>query len=288
MILVIGATGTVGGRVLVRLREAGTAVTALVRDPFSDAGRALRDAGVEVAIGDLERPETLASALGEVDHVFLMVPSGPRQVEQAVNAIEAARHAGVQGLVMLSCLLAAEDSPVAFGRAHWRGEQHLARSGLAYTILRPNYYMHNLAVFASGVRERRELRAPAGDARVSMVDPADVAAVADRALTEAGHTGQTLVLTGPQALSFAEVAEQLSLLVGATVRYVPSTPEEERRRLRAAGAPAWLAEDTAAMYDLLRAGAGAAVTPVVADLVGAPPRPFADFAREHRDLWLGA
>lgn len=286
MILVIGATGTVGGHVLVQLRDAGAAVCALVRDPFNPTGRALRDAGIEVAIGDLERPETLDAALVDVDHVFLVTPIGPRQGEQEANAIEAARRATVQGIVKLSWMLAAADSPVAFGRAHWQGEQHLVRSGLPYTILRPNYYMHNLLAFAPVVRQEHELRAPAGEARISMVDVDDIAAVATRVLTQGGHAGQTHVLTGPAAVSFAEVAAALSTVLGIRVRHVPVTPDEERRRL-GAGTPAWLAGDIVTTYGLLRAGAGETVTDVVADLTGAPPRTVADFARAHRDLWLG-
>ena len=171
MILVIGATGTVGSEVVRQLVATGERPRALVRDPAT-ARQRLGDQ-VEHVVGDLDRPETIAAALAGVDRVFLLTTQSSRQPEWERAVIGAAARAGVGQLVKLSVFRADEQSPLQVARQHGKAEQVLAQSGLAATILRPVFFMQNLlAMVHDGA-----IATAAGDGRVAMVDARDIAAV---------------------------------------------------------------------------------------------------------------
>ncbi|MFQ5600100.1 MAG: NAD(P)H-binding protein, partial [Candidatus Krumholzibacteriia bacterium] len=137
MILVTGATGTTGSEVVRQLAASRVPVRAFVRNP--DKAAPLRALGVEIVVGDLDRPETLGPALEDVERLFLLSPADPSQVEQQGRAVEMAQRAGVQHIVKMSVLGADPDSPIALGRWHAQTEQHIEKSGLHFTHLRPHY-----------------------------------------------------------------------------------------------------------------------------------------------------
>ena len=196
-ILVTGATGNVGSGLVSSLIAKGASVRALVREPSRAPG--LTDAGVEVVIGDLDRPETPDAAFGGVGTVFLVTPGNPNQVTQAHNGIAATKRAGVPHLVRLSAesVRVAADTPARIPRQHAAIDPELVASGLAYTILRPHFFMQNLLMAAESVASDGALYMPVKDGRVGMIDVRDVVEVATKVLTEDGHEGHTYGLTGP-------------------------------------------------------------------------------------------
>ncbi|HEY4724557.1 MAG TPA: SDR family oxidoreductase, partial [Actinomycetota bacterium] len=222
MILVIGATGTVGSEVVRQLVATGERPRALVRDPA--AARQRLGEEVEHVVGDLDRPETIAAALAGVDRVFLLTTQSSRQPEWERAVIGAAARAGVGQLVKLSVFRADEQSPLQVARQHGQAERVLAQSGLAATILRPVFFMQNLLAMVHDAA----IATAAGDGRVAMVDARDIAAVAVATLTGGGHAGKTYTLTGPEALSFYQVASILSRQTGRPLRHVRVPPDKVR------------------------------------------------------------
>ena len=280
MILVTGATGLVGGAVLRELAGRGVPVRALVRSP--EKGAALAGPGVETVVGDFAQPETLAPALRGVSRALLISHHDLHQVELQRNFVQAAHRAGGGvHVVKLSGLATAPGSASQSGRWHAETETEIRAAGLPWTFLHPPYFMQNILRAAPAIAAHGVLTAAMQDGRVAMVDARDVAAVAAAALTTEGHVGQTHVITGPEALSHAAVAEILGKAVGEPIAYRDIALDALRAQLVGSGAPTWLVDVRMEFTAILREGFAAAVTDVVARTTGRPPRTFAAFATEH-------
>jgi uncharacterized protein YbjT (DUF2867 family) len=274
MILVTGATGTVGSEVVRRLLAAGERPRALVRDP--DKARERLGEQVEHVVGDLNQTETVGAALAGVDRLFLVTTQSSRQPEWERRVIEAATRGGVGQIVKLSVFRADERSPLQIARQHAQAERALEQSGVAFTIVRPVFFMQNLlAMLRDGA-----IYTAAADGRVAMVDARDAAAVAVTALTKDGHRGRTYTLTGPEALSFDEVANTLSRETGRSTRHVHVSPDKVRAALEGFGVAAWFADDMAKLHGMLADGYEDLVTNDVRAVTGSPPRDLAQFVRD--------
>ena len=285
MILVTGATGNTGGEVLARLVELGAPARALARNP--DKAEVLAATGVDVAIGDMTDPVAMAAALEGVERVFLMSPPHPAQHEMEGAVIDAAGKADVSLIVKLSALGAGPDSPLQLGRRHAEIEERLVDSGIAHTVLRPASFMQNFFKFAPTIRSDDTFFAPAGDGAAALVDSRDVAAVAAAVLTERTHTGDILVITGPEPVTFDEAAEALSAATGRPIRYVDVPPDAARKGMLEAGIPDWLVGDLLVLYRLQRDGHAAEITPTVREVARVEPHAFAQFARDHAPVFAG-
>jgi uncharacterized protein YbjT (DUF2867 family) len=286
-VLVTGATGNVGSRVIRDLMARGGNVRAFVRDPGKAAGMLCDEPGrcVEIVPGDFSDAASVSRALEGVDRVFLACANDPRQVEFETGVIDAAAAAGVRRIVKLSALGAGVGSSVAFWDWHGRIEEHLRASGVPYVMLRPTFNMTNLLGSAEGVKHAGTLFAPAGGARVAMIDPKDVAAVAAVALTEDGHDGKTYTLTGPEAVTFERVAEELSAAVGRRIQFVSVPEEVARQGMVEQGLPEFVAGQIVVVFGFLRRGAQDRTTDAVRELTGREPRGFPRFARDHAGLF---
>jgi uncharacterized protein YbjT (DUF2867 family) len=284
-VLVTGATGTVGSAVARELRGRGLTVRAFVREP--DRAAATLGEDVELAVGDFDEPASMRRALVGVDGVFLACANVPGQVRFETTAIDAAAAAGVSRIVKLSAAGAQVGSPLAFWDWHGRIEQHLARSGVPAVVLRPANYMTNLLASAETIAYTARLFAPAGGARVAMVDPRDVAAVAGAVLVKDGHEGQTYVLTGPAAVSYDEIAAALSAATGRPIAFVDVDDEAARQGMLEAGLPGFITDFLVALFGALRAGAHARPTGAVRAITGREPRSIAEFARDHAGAFGG-
>ncbi|MGE3540929.1 MAG: SDR family oxidoreductase [Candidatus Tectimicrobiota bacterium] len=283
MILIIGATGLVGGAVLSQLAARGIDVRALVRSPAQAA--ALTAPGVETVLGDLAQPTSLDAALHGVTRALLLSPHHPQQVTLQGNFVAAARRAGRVHIVKLSGLGTALDSPLHSGRWHAQIEQAVVEADLPYTFLRPLFFMQNLLRAAAEVAAHGVLAAAMQDGCIAMVDARDVAAVAVAALTSPGHVGHTYTITGPEALSYADIATTLTAATGSTVLYRDLSLADMRQQLRESGLPEWLINVRMEFAALLRASYAAEVSDTVYRVTGQAPRTFAAFAREHAGLF---
>ncbi|MDQ6651079.1 MAG: SDR family oxidoreductase [Actinomycetota bacterium] len=279
MILVTGATGTVGGHLLAQLDLAGTPVRALVRTP--EKADVLKGYDAEVAVGDLARPETLRAALAGVDRVFLLSPPSPDQPALEKSLIDAAAASGRPHVVKLASIGFRADGEV-IGRNHAEVVDHLKASGLPYTVLAPNFFMQNLLLSASTIQEQGALFQSAGDGAAAHVDARDVAAVAAHVLTSEGHEGAVYPVTGPAALTFDEVAATFSRVLGREVRHVDVPVEQARQAMVAGGMDDWLANAMAGLSEIYREGSAAEVSDEVEKATGSPARSLEAFVRDHR------
>lgn len=249
----------------------GTAVRVLTRASESSMP------GIEEVQGDLSKPGTLDEAMAGVTSVFLLCGAAHDELAWLRNAIDAAARAGVSHLVSSSILGSDPDSPARFVRHHGQADEHLVASGVPYTILRPNMYMHNVtSLWPPTIGPDGNYYAPAGDARISAIDARDVAAVAARALTEDGHVGKAYDLTGPAALSTAECCDLLGAQLGRAVQYIPVDDEAARGAMLGAGLPGWMVDGLVELYqDYRRSGLdgyAAQVHDSVQVVTGRPPR----------------
>jgi uncharacterized protein YbjT (DUF2867 family) len=283
MILVTGATGTAGSQVVRALRARGARVRAFVRD--AEKARQRLGDEVELAVGDFADPSSVRAALEGVDAMLLSCADDPRRVVWETNATDAAAAAAVGRIVKLSTIAAAPGAPVAFWDWHGRVEEHLKASGVPAVILQSSFYMSNLLAAAEPVASEGRLYAPAGEARVAMIDPRDVGAAAAAALTGAVEDGRTHVITGPEGITWGQIAAELSTATGREVEFVDVPDEGARQGLIAAGLPEFVAEQLIMIFGQLRQGVAEQVTDGVYALTGSRPRSFAEFARDHAHMF---
>jgi len=283
LILVTGGTGNIGRPLLDELVEAEAAARVLVRDR---TGSSDPDSSLELVTGDLDRPATLRPALEGVSRVFLLAP-GPDVTAQDAAVIRAAAQAGVEHLVMVSSL-GAKLGGIAGGRSHLPGEALLRESGLAWTVLHPSEFMTNTIRWRDTILSAGSIFLPTGTGRVGFVDPADIAAVAAHVLTTNGHHEKTYRITGPEALSTAEVAGHLADVLGRTVDHVDLPEANFRSSLERAGLPAFLIDFQIEYCAAVRAGAVDIVSPDVPVLLGRPATDYRTWARAHAAAFAGA
>jgi uncharacterized protein YbjT (DUF2867 family) len=279
MILVTGGTGTSGSEIVKQLAAAGAKFRAMARNP--GGADSLRLPGVEVVAGDFERPESLDAALRGVSKALLLTPPDERQVEQQARFVDAAKRAGVRHVVKFSAAGADPASPARFLRQHGEADRAIQSSGLAWTFLRPPFFMQNLLGLA-GMVKGGTLYQPAGEGRAAFVDVRDIAAVAVNALTQDGHEGKAYEVTGPRPLSHHDIAAALSSVLGREVKYANVPPEAARQAMLGAGMGAWQVEGILELYALLREGKFERATDVVKRVAGREPTTIEQFIRDHR------
>lgn len=278
-LLVSGATGMIGGLVVDALVEQGKSLVAMVRRG-SYPGRLAGRPGVRVVEGDFDDARSLERALQGVGRAFLVTNSSERTEGQQKAFVAAVQATGVQHLVKLSQLHAAVGSPVRFLRYHAAVEAAIEESGVPHTFVRPNLILQAYLPFAPLI-QAGVLQAPIEEARVSIVDAQDIAALVAAALTEDGHEGHTYDVTGPEALTHAELAAAFGEAAGHEVRFESVPPEAFLAAVEQMGMPAWQAEGLAEDYAHYRRGEAAGISPDVERVTGRPARTVQDFAAEH-------
>ena len=278
MILVTGASGTVGSEVLKQLREAGQQVRAGFHNP-QKAAKAKAE-GIDSVVFDFAERSSIAATLKGVDKLFLLGPTVANQSELENNVVDEAKKAGVKHIVKLSVFDAPEKS-YTFAKWHRAVEENIERSGVAYSFLRPTGFMQNYVTYqGETIRAQNSFYLAVGDAKTPFVDVRDIAAVAVKTLTEPGHEGKAYDLTGPEPLSNYQVAEKLSRALGREINYVAILPEAFRQGAKAAGMPDFYID---ALLDLddFYASHDQTVSASVERVTGRRPHNFDEFARDY-------
>jgi uncharacterized protein YbjT (DUF2867 family) len=285
MILVTGATGKNGTEILKRLSGRQERIRAMVHKQ-KDIVNATRNCALEFVEADFDDAESLRKALNGVQRAFLVTNSSERVEERQLRFVALARESGVKHIVYLSQLHASLDSPLRFLRYHAAVEEALRGSGMSYTNLRPNLYMQALLMIGKSIASEGRFFAPASDARVSVVDVRDIAAVAVAALTQTGHEGKTYDLTGPEALTHAEMAAQLSQALDRPVKFVDLPEQAFREALRGLHMPDWQADGLIEDYAHYRRGEASGISSAVEEATRRAPHSFSEFARDHKAAFL--
>jgi uncharacterized protein YbjT (DUF2867 family) len=237
--------------------------------------------------GDMARPETLAAGLRGVDRAMLISSSDPMMLDVQTNFIDAAGKAGVKHVVKLSGIMPELDSAFRFARMHGEIEKRLEASGMAFTHLRAGEFMPAYFRQAPNIAAKGAMFLPMEDAKIASIDVGDIADIAAKVLTGAGHEGKTYPLTGPEALTMTEVATKLSAATGKTIRYVNVPPDAARQAQLAAGMPLYLADALFELFAERRNGKEAKVWPDAGILLGRPPTSFDEFARRNAAVFQG-
>ena len=280
MILVTGATGTSGAAIVRALLERAERPRVVARDP-EKAAAVLGD-DVEIARGDMSDAASLDEALEGVDRAMMLSPSVPRLAQLEANFVDAAKRAGVERIVKFSVMGSDLESPMRFQRQHAESEQRLKQSGIAWTMLRPTFFMQNLLGLRRSIRGGA-IYMPTGNGRASHVDVRDIAAVAAAALTEPGHADKAYDITGPEALSYADVAAILTRVLGHDVKHVDIRPEAAKQAMLGAGIPEWNVDGINELSAGVKESRFDRVTTTVKEVGGKDPVTLERFVRERSD-----
>src|SRR5262245_19910637 len=284
MILVTGATGNNGQELVRQLTAMGQPVRAFVRNP-AEAAR-LKSPNIELAVGDFDQPETLDAALQGVEKAFLLTPVAERSVHWQTAFIETARRAGVKHVVKFSGIGADSRNAPELLRLHGETDDGLRCSGVPFTILQPNSFHQTILSSVHTIRTQSSFYLPLKNAAQRTVDTPGIGAVAAKVFTAAGHEGKTYVITGPEALTFHQVAEKLSSVLGRNIQYVDVPLSTAADGMRKSGMPEW---DIRALTELLSyfaSGAAATATDTIPRLLGRPAISFEQFVKDQRTAFL--
>ncbi len=270
--LILGATGNVGPHVVSELAAVGERPRVLVRD--GDRARTVLGDTAEILTGDATDPPTLAAAANGVDTVFLLSPHSISMADMQLGIIRNLRRTGAR-IIKLSGTSSSitPDGPYAC-REHWEIERVLQESGQPFVILRPNSFMQVIIgkQMIPALKSTGKVLNPIGSAGLSLIDVRDVGAVAAKVVISHDWDGQTLVLTGPRAVGYAEIAALVAERTSHPTAVIDMSPADLRASLRAKGTEEWEADHFQEMYELFRAGESAFVTDTVERVSGSAPR----------------
>lgn len=278
MICITGAGGTVGSAVLKQLESTNARFrVAYFSKDKADRARAI---GGDAVVIDYNRPDTLEGAFAGCDRLFLLGPNTLDQTVLELNAVEAAKASGVRHIVKQSVMRAEEDS-YSLAKVHRPVERAIESSGLAWTFLRPNSFMQNVVTFMSEtIRAEGAFYSASGEAKITHVDVRDIAAVATQALTGRNHEGRAYTLTGPEPLSYDEIADELSAALGRTIKHISLSPSDLKQGMLAGGMPEQLTDRMLDLERYFRENRASSISDDIKLVTGTNPRSFRDFLHE--------
>jgi uncharacterized protein YbjT (DUF2867 family) len=287
-ILVTGASGNIGSEIVKQLLAVAPAVSikAAVHSR-QNVKKVNDDDRVKVIPIDYNESDTLRQALKDVDKLFLLTPDVPNAAHFASNAVTEAKKAGIRHIVKQSVMGADLEADVGTMRLHRQVEEIIEQSGIPFTFLRPNEFMQNFINFHSpSIKGNNAFYFPLDDAKVSLVDVRDIAAVAVKSLTDEDlHKNKTHLITGPEALSYHQVAEILSNRIGRKINYVNISDEEARAAMKEIGMSDWLINTVSELSDYFRKGKASEISSAVEEVTGNKPISFSQFANDYVDAF---
>jgi uncharacterized protein YbjT (DUF2867 family) len=297
-ILVTGATGTVGSEVVKQLAAISSTSgynirTAVHSKNKSDHLRQPESKGVKIVELDYSKPDTVASALNNVDEVFLQTLPTPNVADICSNLISEAKKNGVKYVVKLSAMGAGSDPKSTILRLHGEEEKIIEDSGIPYTFIRPPAFMQNFVTqFGHTIKTQNAFYAPAGDAKMSFIDSRDIASVTSEILTKHNsgssrqhYKNKTYDITGPEPLSYRQAADILTNETGKKISYANITEDDARNRMKQIGMGEWFIDIMMELFGIIRAGYGSETTTVVENITGRKPIPFAQFAKDYAEAF---
>ena len=286
-ILVTGASGTVGSEVINQLSSATTDANIRAAAHSSESIKNVtKSENVEPIQIDYNKPDTLKDALKDVDRVFLLTPFQSDMVELSSKFLkEIANSGNIKHIVKLSVMGADSEPGIIGSRLHRQVEKMIEASGIAFTFLRPNFFMQNFVTFLSqSIKEQGAFYLPAGDGKVSFVDVRDIAAVAVQALTknnDGRHDGKAYNITGPEAISYGDVAKILSEQVHKKISYADISEDDARKEMKDTGSDEWTIDYMIELFNIIRNGYLSQVSSVIDDVTGKRPITLSQFAKDY-------
>jgi uncharacterized protein YbjT (DUF2867 family) len=278
IICVTGASGTLGSQVVKQLESAKVPFRAAY---FSkNKAEAARASGIDAVIIDYNRPEMLRAGFQRCDKLFLLGPNLLDQTQLELNAVEAAKAVGVRHIVKQS-VMGAEEEAFSLAQVHRPVEKAIESSGIAWAFLHPNSFMQNVVTFmGETIKAEAAFYSATGEAKISHVDVRDIAAVAVKALTQPTQEGKAYTLTGPEALSYDDLAKELSKVLGRPITHISLSPGDLKNRMLAEGMPEGIADRMLDLERYFREDQASRITNDIKQVTGRDPRRFAQYARD--------
>lgn len=281
MIVVTGASGTVGSRVIQEAERKNIKVRALTRTPdsFPDTPN------VEWVFADFSDPESLQKAFRDAEALILITPAHKDMFEHQKLIVDEAVSAGIRKIAKLSGLGAGPDANIRLPKEHYQIEQYIKSKGVDYAFVRPNLFMQVVLGSADSIRSERVIYAPAGSGPISFTDAQDVARVL---LSEAKKGGSSVVeITGPEAISYQQAAEKIGHEIGGTISHVDVSDDQARAAMKESGMDDWLVEAFIELFRVYREGMGSSVfSQAIEESTGVRASDFRAFVKANREQFL--
>jgi uncharacterized protein YbjT (DUF2867 family) len=283
-ILVIGATGTIGMTVCELLKAENADFTALVRN--EEKAKSFASIGMKTVTGDLSDMDSLMKAMNGIDKLFLLSVTSPDLPKLQGNAARVAKEQGVRHIVKISVRGAATDADFNIGRFHGQVEEEIRELGIPFTFLQPHSFLQNLFFDRQTIVEQDAIYSSMGDGKIPMIDTRDIAAVAVTNLLRDGHIGKSYVLTGPEAISYHDIVNELSKALDRKIKYISQTPEAGHKAMLSAGMPDWLVDDMTHLNKIYGANKASEVSPAVEQILGRKPLTLQKFIRDYFERFI--
>ena len=279
MILITGATGKTGSATAKSLGEKGETFRALIRNEEKKEG--LESLGGEVVIGSIENTEVVNQSMQGVKTVLVLLPNSESQLALEKQLVDSAKQAGVERIVKMSSIEATPDATSPIPKLHLESEEYIKQSGLAWTMIKPNFYMQNLLASAGTIKEQGKIFLPMGDGKTGMIDTTDVGKVLAKVLSEDGHESMNHEITGPEILSFYEVAEIFSQVLGKQVDYVDVPMDAYKQTLGQFLTNQWHLDAVIDLFKGIAEGGIEDKTDTFNELMGETPKSLSQFLAEN-------
>ena len=279
MILITGATGKTGSATAKSLGEKGERFRALIRNEEKKEG--LESLGGEVVIGSIENTDVVNQSMQGVKTVLVLLPNSESQLALEKQLVDSAKQAGVERIVKMSSIEATPDATSPIPKLHLESEEYIKQSGLAWTMIKPNFYMQNLLASAGTIKDQGKIFLPMGEGKTGMIDTTDVGKVLAKVLSEDGHESMNHEITGPEILSFYEVAEIFSKALGKQVDYVDVPMDAYKETLGQFLTNQWHLDAVIDLFKGIAEGGIEDKTNTFNELTGETPKSLSQFLAEN-------
>ena len=279
MILITGATGKTGSATAKSLGEKGERFRALIRNEEKKEG--LESLGGEVVIGSIENTDVVNQSMQGVKTVLVLLPNSESQLALEKQLVDSAKQAGVERIVKMSSIEATPDATSPIPKLHLESEEYIKQSGLAWTMIKPNFYMQNLLASAGTIKDQGKIFLPMGEGKTGMIDTTDVGKVIAKVLSEDGHESMNHEITGPEILSFYEVAEIFSKALGKQVDYVDVPMDAYKETLGQFLTNQWHLDAVIDLFKGIAEGGIEDKTDTFNELTGETPKSLSQFLAEN-------
>lgn len=279
MILLTGATGKTGSATAKALNEKGITFRALIRNEEKRGD--IESLGGEVVIGSIENKEAVDQSMVDVETALILLPNSENQLSLEKQLVDSAKQAGAKRIVKMSSIEATPDATSPIPKLHLESEEYIKQSGLSWTMIKPNFYMQNLLASAGTIKDQGKIFLPMGEGKTGMIDTTDVGKVLAKVLSEDGHESMNHEITGPEILSFYEVAEIFSKGLDKQVDYVDVPLAAYKETLGQFLTNQWHLDAVIDLFKGIADGGIEEKTDTYSELMGESPKSLSEFISEN-------
>ena len=279
MILLTGATGKTGSATAKALNEKGITFRALIRNEEKRGD--IESLGGEVVIGSIENKEAVDQSMIDVETALILLPNSENQLSLEKQLVDSAKQAGTKRVVKMSSIEATPDATSPIPKLHLESEEYIKQSGLSWTMIKPNFYMQNLLASAGTIKDQGKIFLPMGEGKTGMIDTTDVGKVLAKVLSEDGHESMNHEITGPEILSFNEVAEIFSKGLDKQVDYVDVPLAAYKETLGQFLTNQWHLDAVIDLFKGIADGGIEEKTDTYSELMGESPKSLSEFISEN-------